>query len=342
MTSNLDKLFGAVLRPEKPPEEEFSEEIPVEEVPVREAAAEDAESEGLPDTTIPCILRDNVLCELEISQLDDFPEEQHPFRPYTRERLEALQQDIIERGIIQPLIVRPLAGRYQIISGHNRRTAARDAGYTALPCIIRQLDDDEALLQMVSTNLQQRQDLRFSEKAFAYKIQMETLKHQGARTDLTSPHGAAKFRSDDTVAKLDGISGDTVRRYIRLTYLIPSLLNMVDEKKLGFTIGETLSYLSAESQQIVDNFFFMEQHLNIDQRAAEKLRKLEEAGELTDDRLQEAFGLNAPVKPPRKIRVEYKTIRKYFKEDATEKEVQETIQVALKFYFSKSIDGDES
>lgn len=338
MTSNLDKLFGAALRQEKPPEEELSKEIPVEEssveeIPVEEAAGESAESAELPDAS--SIPRDNALCELEISQLDDFPEEQHPFRPYTQERLEALRQDIIERGIIQPLIVRPLAGRYQIISGHNRRTAARNAGYTALPCIIRQLDDDEALLQMISTNLQQRQDLYPSEKAFAYKMQLDALKHQGARTDLTSPHGAAKFRSDDAVAEADGISGDTVRRYIRLTYLIPSLLDMVDEKKLGFTIGETLSYLSAESQQIVDNFFFTEQHLGIDQRAADKLRELEEAGELTDDRLRESL-FGAPAKPPRKIRVEYKTIRKYFKADTTEKEIQETIQAALKFYFSNS------
>lgn len=328
MTSNLDKLFGAALRQEKPPEEEFSEEIPMEEA----SAGKNAESAEMTDALSS--LRDNILCELEISQLDDFPAEQHPFRPYTQERLEALRQDIIERGIIQPLIVRPLAGRYQIISGHNRRTAARNAGYTALPCIIRQLDDDEALLQMISTNLQQRQDLYPSEKAFAYKMQLDALKHQGARTDLTSAQSEPKL-STELIGEQNGDSRNQVKRYIRLTYLIPSLLDMVDEKKLGFTIGETLSYLSAESQQIVDNFFFTEQHLGIDQRAADKLRDLEEAGELTDDRLREAF-LNAPAKPPHKIRVEYKTIRKYFKEDVTEKEIQDTIQAALKFYFSNS------
>ena len=276
----------------------------------------------------------DALQELPIELLQDFPPEKHPFRPYTQEKLVALREDIIARGIIQPLIVRPLGDHaYQIISGHNRRTAARAAGYAVLPCIIRHLDDDEALLQMISTNLQQRQDLRPSEKAFAYKMQMEALTHQGKRTDLTSSQLGTKFRSDAILAEQSGESRNQIQRYIRLTCLIPSLLDMVDEKKIGFTVGETLSYLQPRNQQIVENFF-NEQHIAIDQRTADRLRELEREGDLTDARLREIF-LSPAVKPLRKIRLEYKTIKQYFPADTTEKEIRETIQEALKLYFGR-------
>lgn len=277
----------------------------------------------------------NVLQELPIELLEDFPKDKHPFRPYTQEKLESLRRDITERGVIQPLIVRSLGEhQYQIISGHNRRTAAKAAGYTVLPCIVRQLDDDEAVLQMISTNLQQRLDLRFSEKAFAYKMQMETLKHQGARTDLTSSQLGTKLRADEIMAEQSGESRNQIQRYIRLTYLIPTLLDRVDEREIGFTIGETLSYLNPQSQQIVESFFFLKQHLGIDQRTADKLRELEQSGELTEERLRETF-LSSPVKPLRKIRIEYKSVKQYFTADTTEKEIQETIQKALKLYFSE-------
>lgn len=275
------------------------------------------------------------LKELPVEILRDFPPEKHPFKPYTAERLESLRQDIIERGIIQPLIVRPIGEfQYEIVSGHNRRTAAREAGYTVLPCVVRRLTDDEALLQMISTNLQQRRDLRFSEKAFAYRMQMETMKRQGARSDLTSSPVGTRFRSDSILAEQAGESRNQIQRYIRLTYLIPALLDRVDDKQIGFTIGETLSYLVCESQQLVDNFFFEHQRLGIDQRTADKLRELEQAGELSEDRLRETF-LSSPVKPLRKISVEYKTIKQFFEDGTTEKEIQTTIQKALKLYFSE-------
>lgn len=289
---------------------------------------------------VPAIQSGDMLQELPVDLLEDFPADKHPFRPYTQEKLESLQQDIRERGIIQPLIVRPMGEhRYQIISGHNRRTAARAIGYSVLPCILRKLDDDEALLQMISTNLQQRQDLRFSEKAFAYKMQMEALKHQGLRVDSASSQVETRLRSDEIIAQNSEDSRATIQRYIRLTHLIPSLLDAVDEKKIGFTIGESLSYLAAENQQIVENFFMCEQHLGIDQRTADKLRELEGAGELTEETLRQLF-LSAPVKPLRKIQVNYKEIKSYFKEEATEKEIQETIQAALKFYFAKNTKGE--
>lgn len=280
----------------------------------------------------------DTLQELPVELLQDFPAEKHPFRPYTQEKLDALREDIIARGIIQPLIVRPLGDHaYQIISGHNRRTAARAAGYAVLPCIIRHLDDDEALLQMISTNLQQRQDLRPSEKAFAYKMQMEAIKRRGGRPSKENvSRVGTQMRSDAILAEQSGESRNQIQRYIRLTYLIPSLLDMVDEKKIGFTVGETLSYLQAQNQQIVENFFG-EQHIPIDQRAADRLRELEQEGDLTDARLREIF-LSPAVKPLRKIRLEYKTIKQYFSADTTEKEIRETIQEALKLYFGNRKD----
>lgn len=277
----------------------------------------------------------DTLRELPVDLLEDFPADKHPFRPYTQEKLDALRRDIVGRGVIQPLIVRPLGDhRYQIISGHNRRTAAVAAGYTVLPCVIRSLDDDEAVLQMISTNLQQRMDLRFSEKAFAYKMQMDTLRHQGARTDLTSSQPGTRLRADEILAQQDGSSRNQIQRYIRLTYLIPGILDKVDEREIGFTIGETLSYLSAENQRIVENFFFLEQHLGIDQRTADQLRELAEAEGLTEALLRDNF-LSSAVKPLRKIRLNYKEIKGYFKEDVTEKEIQETVQAALKLYFAE-------
>lgn len=294
---------------------------------IREPASSAATSAPAGDT----------LQELPVELLQDFPAEKHPFRPYTQEKLDALREDIIARGIIQPLIVRPLGDHaYQIISGHNRRTAARAAGYAVLPCIIRHLDDDEALLQMISTNLQQRKGLLPSEKAFAYKFQLEAMKRQGKRTDLTSRQIGAKSRSDEQLAENTDESARTLQRYIRLTYLLPSLLDMVDEKKIGFTVGETLSYLQAKNQQIVENFFGG-QHIPIDQRAADRLRELEQEGDLTDARLREIF-LSPAVKPLRKIRLEYKSIKQYFPADTTEKEIRETIQEALKLYFGNRKD----
>jgi ParB family chromosome partitioning protein len=308
---------------------------------INEAPPEPAAPQPERQPVLEPVAGDN-LRELPVNLLEDFPKDKHPFRPYTQEKLEALRRDISERGVIQPLIVRSLGEhRYQIISGHNRRTAASAAGYTALPCIIRRLDDDEAVLQMISTNLQQRSDLRPSEKAFAYKMQMETLKRQAGRpsNENVSQIGTQK-RSDQIMAEQVGESRNQIQRYIRLTYLIPPLLDMVDEGRVGLTIGETLSYLGSENQQIVDNFFFSQQHLGIDQRMADTLRELEQSGELTEERLREVF-LSSPVKPLRKIRVEYKAIKQYFKADATEKEIEQTIQEALALYFSEKQQTDK-
>ena len=177
-----------------------------------------------------------------------FPFKNHPFKVLDDESMQRTVESVEQYGVLSPLIARPRPeGGYEIISGHRRQHAAQLAGLDALPVIVRQMDDDAAVLLMVDSNLQ-RENILPSERAFAYKMKLEALKNQGARSDLTSPQVAAKFRSDDAVAKDQGISGDTVRRYIRLTNLVPELLDMVDEKKIAFNPAVELSYLDTNRE----------------------------------------------------------------------------------------------
>ncbi|WP_312938748.1 ParB/RepB/Spo0J family partition protein [Oscillibacter sp.] len=281
----------------------------------------------------------DALRELPIELLRDFATgmEKQPFRPYSPEDMEALQQNIRERGIIQPLIVRPLGDhRYEIIAGHNRRSAARAVGYTAVPCIIRKLTDDEAILQMISTNLQQRKNLLPSEKAFAYKMQLDTMKRQGQRTDLTSCQVGTKSRTDAEIAESTDESARQIQRYIRLTYLTPALLQAVDEKKLGLTIGATLSFLSRDNQEAVEAYCFHEHSVYMSLELADRLREADQGGaRFTPEMLEEL--VQPSGKNLRKVTLPYKTVRRYFSEEATQEEIETTIQQALKLYFSREV-----
>ena len=185
--------------------------------------------------------------QIPIDELHPFTN--HPFKVLDDEAMTRTVESIAQYGVLDPLIARPRpdGDGYEIISGHRRQYAAKLAGLDTLPVIVRQMSDDAAVILMVDSNLQ-REHILPSERALAYKMKLEAIKNQGARSDLTSPQVAAKFRSDDAVAKDQGISGDTVRRYIRLTNLIPELLDMVDEKKISFNPAVELSYLD-ESQQ---------------------------------------------------------------------------------------------
>ncbi len=313
----LDRLFAGTL--DIPGEESYAKPTPET---TQQHAAGDA------------------LRELPIDLLQDFATgmEKQPFRPYSPEDLEALRQDIVAHGIIQPLIVRPAGQyRYEIIAGHNRRTAARAAGYTVVPCLVRILSDDEAIMQMISTNLQQRKNLLPSEKAFAYKMQLAAMNRQGMRTDLTSSQLATKSEKIDSASLIGDNSGesrDTVFRYIRLTYLTPALLQAVDEKKLGLTIGATISFLFRKNQQIVENFCFQEHSVYISQELADRLREAESGGaEFTPEMLEEL--VQPSGKNLRKVTLPYKTVRRYFTEEATQEEIETTVQQALKLYFAK-------
>ena len=177
-----------------------------------------------------------------------FPFKNHPFKVLDDESMQRTVESVEQYGVLSPLIARPRPeGGYEIISGHRRQHAAQLAGLDALPVIVRNMDDDAAVLLMVDSNLQ-RENILPSERAFAYKMKLEALKNQGARSDLTSCQVGTKFRADELLAENSSESARNVQRFIRLTNLVPELLDMVDEKKIAFNPAVELSYLD-EAQQ---------------------------------------------------------------------------------------------
>ena len=252
-----------------------------------------------------------------------FPFKDHPFKVLDDESMQRTVESVEQYGVLSPLIARPRPeGGYEIISGHRRQHAAQLAGLDTLPVIVRNMDDDAAVLLMVDSNLQ-RENILPSERAFAYKMKLEALKNQGARSDLTSPQVAAKFRSDDVVAKDQGISGDTVRRYIRLTSLIPELLNMVDEKKIAFNPAVELSYLDTNQQR--DFLEAMQDTQNAPSLSqAQRLKKLAQEGHFSYD---VAFAVMGEEKKGEldKVVIKNDTLRKYFPRSYTPKQMEDTI-----------------
>ena len=248
----------------------------------------------------------------------------HPFKVLDDEAMTRTVESIAQYGVLAPLIARPRpdGDGYEIISGHRRQYAAKLAGLDTLPVIVRQMSDDAAVILMVDSNLQ-REHILPSERAFAYKMKLEAIKNQGARSDLTSPQVAAKFRSDDAVAKDQGISGDTVRRFIRLTNLIPELLDMVDEKKIAFNPAVELSYLD-ESQQR-DFLEAMEDTQNAPSLSqAQQLKKMAQQGEFS---YEKAFDVMGQEKKSEKdtVTIKNETLRKYFPRSYTPKQMEEKI-----------------
>ena len=252
-----------------------------------------------------------------------FPFKDHPFKVLDDESMQRTVESVEQYGVLSPLIARPRPeGGYEIISGHRRQHAAQLAGLDTLPVIVRNMDDDAAVLLMVDSNLQ-RENILPSERAFAYKMKLEALKNQGARSDLTSPQVAAKFRSDDVVAKDQGISGDTVRRYIRLTSLIPELLDMVDEKKIAFNPAVELSYLDTNQQR--DFLEAMQDTQNAPSLSqAQRLKKLAQEGHFSYD---VAFAVMGEEKKDEldKVVIKNDTLRKYFPRSYTPKQMEDTI-----------------
>ena len=252
-----------------------------------------------------------------------FPFKNHPFKVLDDESMQRTVESVEQYGVLSPLIARPRPeGGYEIISGHRRQHAAQLAGLETLPVIVRNMDDDAAVLLMVDSNLQ-RENILPSERAFAYKMKLEALKNQGARSDLTSPQVAAKFRSDDAVAKDQGISGDTVRRYIRLTNLIPELLDMVDEKKIAFNPAVELSYLD-ESQQrdFLEAMDGTQNAPSVSQ--AQQLKKMAQCGEFTYEKAFDILGQEKKSEQDT-VTIKNETLRKYFPRSYTPKQMEEKI-----------------
>lgn len=192
------------------------------------------------------------LMQLPLTILDPWQSadgERQPFKAYTDAKLQELAESIKQHGVIEAICVRPKAdGRMEIIAGHNRVAAARLAGLATVPAVVQQLDDAQAAIMLVDSNLQHRETLLPSEKAFAYKLRLESMKRQGQRTDLTSRQIVAKLFSAETIGTESGDCGRQVQRYIRLTYLVPALLDMVDNGKPGFAAAVDLSFLGRDEQ----------------------------------------------------------------------------------------------
>ena len=256
--------------------------------------------------------------EISLSELHPF--EGHPFRVVDDEDMEKTVESIKEYGVLTPAIVRPdLDGGYEIISGHRRHHASELAGKETMPVIVRDLDDDAAIILMVDSNLQ-RETLLPSERAFAYRMKMDAIKHQGK---TTSPQVAAKSRSDDEVGQKEGISGDTVRRYIRLTELIPELLDMVDNGQIKFNPAVELSYLAREEQKdFLEAMDYAQAAPSLSQ--AQRIKKLAQSGECTLDAMCEIMN---EIKKGELDRVTFKTdsLRKYFPKSYTSKQMEDKI-----------------
>ena len=252
-----------------------------------------------------------------------FPFKNHPFKVLDDESMQRTVESVEQYGVLSPLIARPRAeGGYEIISGHRRQHAAQLAGLDALPVIVRQMDDDAAVLLMVDSNLQ-RENILPSERAFAYKMKLEALKNQGARSDLTSCQVGTKFRADELLAENSSESARNVQRFIRLTSLIPELLDMVDEKKIAFNPAVELSYLDEAQQRD-----FLEA-MNDTQNApslsqAQRLKKLAQEGHFSYD---VAFAVMGEEKKDEldKVVIKNDTLRKYFPRSYTPKQMEDTI-----------------
>ena len=259
--------------------------------------------------------------QIPVSEL--FPFKNHPFKVLDDDSMTRTVESTSQFGVLAPLIARPRPeGGYEIISGHRRQHAAQLAGLDTLPVIVRNMDDDAAVLLMVDSNLQ-RENILPSERAFAYKMKLEALKNQGARSDLTSCQVGTKFRADSELAESAGESARNVQRFIRLTNLVPELLDMVDEKKIAFNPAVELSYLD-ESQQRD----FLEA-MNDTQNApslsqAQRLKKLAQEGHFSYD---VAFAVMGEEKKDEldKVVIKNDTLRKYFPRSYTTKQMEDTI-----------------
>ena len=252
-----------------------------------------------------------------------FPFKNHPFKVLDDESMQRTVESVEQYGVLSPLIARPRPeGGYEIISGHRRQFAAKMAGLDTLPVIVRNMDDDAAVLLMVDSNLQ-RENILPSERAFAYKMKLEALKNQGARSDLTSTQVVSKLRSNEQLGAENNQSRETVRRFIRLTNLIPELLDMVDEKKIAFNPAVELSYLDENQQR--DFLEAMEDTQNAPSLSqAQRLKKLAQEGHFSYD---VAFAVMGEEKKDEldKVVIKNDTLRKYFPRSYTPKQMEDTI-----------------
>ena len=260
-----------------------------------------------------------------------------PFKPYTPEKLTELAESIRQNGVIEAISVRTKPdGRMEILAGHNRVAAAKLAGLQTVPAIVQKLDDDAAEILLVDSNLKHREKLLPSEKARAYKMLLEARKRQGQRTDLTSVQIEQKLNSREEVAAKAGESASAIQRYIRLTYLIDPLLDMVDTGKPGFAAGVDLSFLSRREQE--DLLRVMQEEEKVPNGAqAKALRKASAAGMLTGPEAIRAILCPESSAKPRILKISTDRLLDFFPPDTTEAAMEETILAALREYKGKRL-----
>ena len=260
--------------------------------------------------------------EIPLSELHPFKD--HPFKVKDDDAMIETADSIKKYGVLVPAIARPRPdGGYELVAGHRRRRASELAGKETMPVIVRDLDDDAATIIMVDSNLQ-RENLLPSERAFAYKMKLEAIKHQGARTDLTSVQVEQKLSARDQVAKEAGErSGIQVMQYVRLTELIPELLDMVDEKKIAFNPAYELSFLKPDEQQmLVETMDYEQATPSLSQ--AQRMKKFSQDGKLSED-VMLAIMSEEKKGDLDKVTLSSDTLRKYFPKSYTPAKMQETI-----------------
>ena len=259
--------------------------------------------------------------EIPLDQLKPF--KNHPFKVRDDQRMLDTVDSIREYGVLVPAIARPdPEGGYELISGHRRKRGCEMAGLQTMPVIIRNLDDDAAVLVMVDSNIQ-REELLPSERAFAYKMKLEALKHQGARSDLTSSQLGTKLRADELLAQQAGESRNQGQRFIRLTELISELLDMVDERKLAFNPAVEVSYLKQDEQRMLLEAMDAEQTTpSLSQ--AQRLKKFSQEGRLTEETMS-AIMSEEKKSEMDKVTLRSDTLYKYFPKSYTPKQMEQTI-----------------
>ena len=268
-----------------------------------------------------------------------FPFKNHPFKVLDDDSMSDTVESVKQYGVLSPLIARPRPkGGYEIISGHRRQHAAELAGLETLPVIVRDMDDDAATILMVDSNLQ-REHISPSERAFAYKMKLDALKNQGARSDLTSRQVVGKLEAADVIGKATDESGRQVQRYVRLTNLIPELLNMVDEKKISFNPAVELSYLSPEQQQEMIKAMDDTQNApSVSQ--AKRIKELAQKGQFTSDAVVAIMGEEKKGELDT-VTIKNDILRKYFPRSYTPRQMEEKIIQLLDAWQKKRQRGNE-
>ena len=265
--------------------------------------------------------------ELPLDELKPFKD--HPFKVMEDEEMERLKESIRESGVLIPALARPTENGYELISGHRRLAACRALGMETMPVIVRNLTDEEAIITMVDSNLQ-REHILPSEKAFAYKMKYDALKRSPGRPSKKTGQLGAKYRTDQEIANDASDSARQIQRYIRLTNLIPDILNLVDEGRIALTPAVELSYLNNHEQEVLNEIMSCDE-LTPSLSQAQRLRRLSEDYTLTDSGISQIM---SEIKGNQKeyVRVPTDSIRKYFTRDTTVKQMEQTIVKAMEFY----------